>query len=132
MKCFKLFAQSEGWQHLRVLCDCGMWMYKLEINRIRETDCDQFNVVQEEIWYMWKGRDCFYLAMFYRKVPFYYIHIKSETKLSVLGWRNNCRFTLFSGRQWLTQVVPFGICTLVTAILFLILAHMGLTFREAV
>jgi len=37
-------------------------MYKLEMNRIRGTDRGQFNVVQEEIWYMWKGRDCIYLA----------------------------------------------------------------------
>ena len=74
----------------------------------------------------------FTLHMFYRKVVLYYIHIMSETELFVLGQWNNCRLNLFSGLQWLFQVVPFAICTLVTAILFLILTHLNLTYREAV
>jgi len=132
MKYFKFFAQSECWQHLRVLFDCEIWMYKLEMNGIRGTDCNQFNLVQEEIWYVCKKRDLFTLHMFYRKIVWYYIHLNSELEISIPGKWNNCRLNLVSGRQWLFQVVPFGICTLVTAILILILANLDITFREAV
>jgi hypothetical protein len=49
--------------------------------------------------------------MFYNDTVFSNIHTACEKQVAVPAQRNNCRFTLVTGRHWLLPVVPIGTCT---------------------